>query len=251
MPISGAVLQHYRGYEELIKRLDDALRQYERSGLSQPLDFMGPDSLQTAESFIGSRAPFSALGGYDQALKKRLVIGQNICAEDFVCCLKGRYNQRFENLTHRDLLGSVHALGLDIDKFGDMWVRDGEMYLYVVSELSYAVRQSLTRISRCNVDFEEVAFAVQQVEFDSLRVVCSALRLDCVVSAVIRKSREKAKQMITHGLVNVNYKTIEDCTLVCNNNDILSIRMFGRFQIDNIDTNQRSGKYNILIRKFK
>ena len=251
MPIKEAVLQHYRGYEELIKRLEDALRQYERSRRAQTLDFMGPDEMSVTESYIGNRAPYQMFGGYPQALKKRLVIGDDLCEEDYISCLKAEYNSRFENLSHRDLLGSVHALGLEIEKFGDMWVRDGQMYLYVVSELSYTVSQSLLKVSRCNVRFQEVPFAAQKFEFDLQKAVVSSLRLDSVISGVIRRSREKAKEMISHGLVNVNYKTIEDCTHVCNNNDILSIRMFGRFQIDNIDINQRSGKYNILVRKFK
>ena len=251
MTIKSVIFQHYRGYEELIKRLEDALRQYERTGLAQPLEFLGPDGQQTCMSYIGNRAPCILTGGYDEALKKRLIIGDSVKAEQYISCLHASYNTRFESLTHRDLLGSVYALGFDIDRFGDMWVRDGNMYLYVTSELSYAVRQSLVRVSRCRVQFEEVPFAVQQFEYTVMKAVVSSLRLDCVVSGVIRRSREKARQLIERGLVNVNYKTIEDCTHVCNNSDILSIRLFGRFRIDNIETNQRSGKYNILVRKFK
>ncbi|MCR5067057.1 MAG: hypothetical protein K6A14_03220 [Erysipelotrichaceae bacterium] len=251
MAISNSILQHYHGKEELIKRLDDAFRQYERTGINQALDFLGPDEIQAAESFLGNRVPFQLIGGYDEALRKRLIIGEEITPEDYVCCLGAGYDSRFVSIDHRDLKGSVYNLGLDTGKIGDMWVKDGKMYLYVTREIAPAVCSLLQRVGRAKVSFSECPFAVQQFEFEHLRINVSSVRLDSVVSAIVRKSREKGRQIIEKGLVNVNYKTIEDCTLVCNNNDILSIRMFGRFKIDNIVTNQRSGKYIIQVSRFK
>ncbi|MBQ6655491.1 MAG: hypothetical protein IJM79_08220 [Erysipelotrichaceae bacterium] len=251
MAISSAVLQHYHGYEELIKRLDDAFRHYERTLKPQALDFLAADELNAAESYLGSRVPYELFGGYPDAIRKRLVIGEELKAEDYIICLKAVYNTRFDNPDHRDLKGSVYNLGIDTAKIGDMWVRNGEMHVYAARESAPAVISLLQRVGRVKVNFQECGFARQEFEFEQMSINVSSLRLDSVASAIIRKSREKAKQMIEKGLINVNYKTIEDCTLVCNNSDILSIRMFGRFKIDNIVTNQRSGKYRISVRKFK
>ena len=245
------ILQHYQGYEELIRRLEESIKRFEKTGVNIAFGFLGIDAQKVAVSYLADQVPYKLIGGYDEAIKKRLVIGEDIDETDFVSCLKASYNTKFNNLTHRDLLGSVYALGFEIEKFGDMWVRDGQMYLYCVNEISAYIIENLTRVGHCNTHFNEIEYAAQQFEFETYHTVCSSLRLDSIVSSVIRKSREKAKEMIVSGRVNVNYKTIEECDFVCNNNDILSIRLIGRFQIDNIDRNPRSGKYLLSIKKFK
>ena len=245
------ILQHYKGYEELIRRLEESIRRFEKTGVSTALGFLGIDGQKAAISYLADQVPYKLVGGYQEALKKRLIIGDDIDEKDYVSCLKAEFNPKFNQLSHRDLLGSIYALGFDIEKFGDMWVKDGQLYLYCNRELSTHICEYLTRVGHCNTAFEEVEYASQQFCYDTYSGVSSSLRLDSIISAVVRKSRQKAKEMIVSGRVNVNYKTIEDCSFVCNNNDILSIRLIGRFQIDNINRNPRSGKYLLSIKKFK
>ena len=88
------------------------------------------------------------------------------------------------------------------------------------------------------------------MKFEEYKYIVSSDRLDSVVSALIRKSREKAKDFINAGFVNVNYQTIEDFTYLCNNNDILSLRTHGRYRIIDIEKNKKSGKIIIKVKKF-
>ncbi|MBR0474434.1 MAG: hypothetical protein IJJ19_05490 [Erysipelotrichaceae bacterium] len=249
--MNNKVYQHYQGYEFLIRKLEESINRYEKNYIPVVYGFLGVDELKIAQTFIGNSVPYQLFGGYEGAFSKRLVIGEDLNAEDYICCLKATYDTRFNTLTHRDVLGAVYHLGIDQETYGDMWVNDGEIYIYVTEEISSFVIDSLDRIGRVSVRFTKLDYFPEQVfKFKTRSVTVSSYRLDKILSAVIRKSREKAREYVKNGLVNVNYKTIEDCDFICHNTDILSIRGVGRFQIGEEIASTKSGNYVIEIRQY-
>ena len=249
--MNNSVYQHYQGYEFLIRKLEEGITRYERNYIPVVYGFLGVDELKVAETYIGNRVPHVAVGGYEEAFSKRLIIGEDLKADDYICCLKASYDTRFNTLSHRDVLGAVYHLGIDNETFGDMWVENGSVYLYVTREISQFVMDNLTRISRVSVRFQDNGeFASQQFRFRFRTVTVSSYRLDKMLSQVIRKSREKAREFIENGLVAVNYKTIEDCDFLCHNCDILSVRGIGRFMIGEEKASTKSGNHVLEIRQF-
>ena len=87
--------------------------------------------------------------------------------------------------------------------------------------------------------------------FDSFNIICPNTRLDKIVSCIIRKSREAAKNKILSQDVNVNFKTIDQNDYNCQLNDIISIKKVGRFKIKDIQTNPKSGKIILSIDKYR
>lgn len=247
--ITNNLLQHYKGYEQLIKDLDNALNSYERYPHAIALPFLSMDNLATAISFLGNRAQYSLFGGYENAINKRIVLGENLNQEDYICCLRATYNKKFNTLEHKDLQGAIYSLGIDFNRFGDSWINEEDIYVYVCKEVTDYVISNLTEIKHCKVSFQQCEFAFQEFHFEASKAIVSSLRLDKVVAAIVHKSREKAQIIIKNQMVKVNYKTIEDCSLICNNNDILSIRHYGRFIVDKIDKN-KNGNYILIIKKF-
>lgn len=248
--LNNNVLQHYKGYELLIKKLDEAIYRYQRSYVSIGFDFLAPDEIRVAESYLSDKVPFVLTGGYEDAIRKILIIGEDIELSDYFVCLRAKFNEKFNHLTHRDVKGAVYNSGFEPEKFGDYWIEDGFIYLYIVSELSDYICMSFTQISHCTVHFEVCENHSQVFKFEESRLNVSSLRLDKITSAIIRKSREKAQVLIASSMVNVNYKTIEDCAFMCDNDDILSLRGFGRYQIAGIEQNKRSGNYIVTVKKF-
>ena len=226
------VLQHFQGYELLIRQLEEGVYRYNRDNLPIPFDFMGPDSIRVIRTYLGEQVPYSLYGGYQGAFKARLVIGDYTEQEDYICCLVAKFNPRFISITHRDVLGALYHSGIDENKFGDLWVEDGKIYVYVCKETASYIINAVTRISHASVTFEETdSFPAQQFKFRERTVTVSSYRLDKILSQMIRKSREKAQLMIRGSLVNINYQSIEDCDYLCHNGDIVSVRGFGRYQI--------------------
>lgn len=248
--LNSNILQHYKGYELLIKKLDEAVYRYNRSYVNIGFDFLAPDEIRVAESYLSDSVPYVITGGYDGAIRRMLIIGEDIDLNEYLVCLKAKFNEKFNKLTHRDVKGAVYNSGFEPEKFGDYWIEDEYIYIYTVSELADYICMSFNQISHFTVHFETCEYHTQQFHFDYSTINVSSLRLDKITSAIIRKSREKTQQYVESSMVNVNYKTIEDCAFLCDNYDILSLRGFGRYQIEGIEQNKKSGNYRVTVKKF-
>ena len=245
------VFQHFQGYELLIKTLDEGVRRYKRNGIPSVYGFVGLDVCNIVTRYLGNEVEYLLFGGYDKAFSRFLVIGEDIDPADYITCLKAHFNPRYNEITHRDVLGAVYNLGLDEKSFGDMWVDESDIYLYVSRKSASYIINNLTQIRRSKVQFEELDyFPEQQFKFKDMKVTVSSYRLDKLLSAIVHKSREKAQKMIRNSMVNVNYQTIEDCDYLCNNSDILSVRGIGRFMIDEEIAATKSGNIIIRVRQF-
>ena len=245
------VLQHFQGYELLIKTLDSGVDRFKRKGIPMVYGFVGLDSAGVIEKYLGNDVEYILFGGYDRAFSRFLAIGEDLDPADYVTCLRAHFNPKYNKITHRDVLGAVYNLGIDDRQFGDLWVEDDCIYIYVSKEMSSYFINNLTKVSRCSIQLEELDYFPEQVfRFKDFNITVSSYRLDKVLSAVIRKSREKAQKYIRSSMVNVNYQTIEDCDHLCNNMDILSVRGIGRFLIDEEIATTRSGNVIIRIRQF-
>lgn len=244
------ILQHYHGREQLIKKLDDLVSNYQKNGISIVSDFLDPTSQEVVSKYL-TNVDYYLYGGYENAIRKVLVIGNDICKDESISCLKAKFNSHFNLLDNRDIKGAVYNLGIDVDKIGDFWVDNDNIFLYCRNELSNYLIENFDKISRCSLHFEKVAHQQQEFKFDNFSVTVSSLRLDSVVSAIIRKSREKAKDRINNGLVNVNYQLIDECDRLCHNNDVISLKKIGRYRIKDIQNNKKSGKIILSIDKYR
>lgn len=247
---SEQLLQHYKGFEGLIRKLQQITDKYEKKGEVTALGFCNSGEIKTIRSVLSDRIPYDFFGGYQQAQRQMCLIGENFDFKDYICCLSASYNRKFNSLSHRDIKGAIYNSGIELNRFGDMWVDDDRIYFYCCKDISQFLQNNLNKVGNCTVRFQEVEFQSQTYSFEEYRFSLSSLRLDKVVSALIRKSRQKAQDFIYAGFVNVNYLTIEDFTYLCNNNDILSLKTHGRYQIIDIEKNRKSGKIIIKVKKF-
>lgn len=248
--VNNNLFQHYKGYESLIKKLQQIKAKYEITNNAISMGFCNRSEEKVISTFLSDTIPYSFFGGYQEATRKICVIGNNIDFKDYICCLSGRFNKKFNKLTHRDVKGAVYNSGIEIDRFGDIWVEDDRIYIYCSKDISNYLQNNFNKIGNCFIRFEETDYQKQVFKFEEYKYNISSLRLDKVVSALLRKSREKAKDFINAGFVNVNHQSIEDFTYLCNNKDILSLRTHGRYQIVDIEKNKKSGKIIITVKKF-
>ncbi|MBR0138316.1 MAG: hypothetical protein IJM15_07885 [Erysipelotrichaceae bacterium] len=249
--MSDGIYQHFSGYEQFVSQLRKAVERYRRYPIEIAFDYLTIDKQNIAESVLGNQIPHEFIGGYPNALKKRLVIGEDIDPKDYIICLKAHFNSKFNTITHRDVTGALYGLRIDIEKFGDLWVDGEDIYLYTEPQLAQSVCSDFTQISRCTVRFEMLDdYPGQTFEFSDFQITVSSMRLDVILGHIIRKSRSKAQEMIRNENVNVNFQTIEDCDYLCNNGDIVSVRGTGRFIIANTVAVTKSGNTVLLVRQF-
>lgn len=246
-----SVSQHFPGFEVFIRRLEDGIYGYNKNYIPQVYGFIGLERIRVAEAVLNGQAEYKLFGGYPDSFRKFLVIGEDLREEDYIVCLAARFNSSFLKLTHRDVKGAITSLGIDESQYGDMWVEEGMIYVYVSREMQQYFIENLNQINHAHVRFEAFdSFPQQHFRFRDRQCVISSYRLDRIVSACLSKARGKAQNLISAGMVNVNFICVEDCDHLCHNGDILSIRGTGRFKIGNEIATTKNDNRIIVIRQF-
>ena len=89
-------------------------------------------------------------------------------------------------------------------------------------------------------------------EKEELRVSVASMRLDSVVSALCRLSREDGGEFVKKGLANVNFEeTLRPDKRLCPG-DTLSLRGFGRYILSEEEPKEtKSGRLHLTVYKYK
>ena len=190
-------------------------------------------------------------GGYDGARKKKIIF---LYDEDDeytdVVCLAAKIDQRFRQIGHRDILGALMSLQIDRGSFGDFWVHDDKIYLYTSTSMSPFLIDNLTKINQLSVSFSETSERVsQEYKYKDIEVVVASERLDAIVAGITHLSRAKAKELITSNLVQINHMVVEEPEILCHNNNIISIRGYGRFVYAGVKKETRHDRKLILLKQ--
>jgi len=242
---------HFKGNEDFISRIEDYLVQVEtyHKVFTPFLNLVEQDIIRR---FIGKKYFVVFDGGYDNSEYKRCMISYGNERIPFpITCLKATYSMQYNTINHRDVLGALMHLGLKRNQIGDIIVNEGNIYIFVNQDIASFIIQELQKIKHCSLTFEtceETIVFSPQLEYQNH--VVSSFRLDVLVSAITKLSRDKAKQLINDGRIKVNQIPLEDCAYLCHNNCILSIRGYGRFKVENLDKLTRKNRHCVRVGKY-
>lgn len=159
----------------------------------------------------------------------------------------------FADLSHRDYLGGLMALGLKREKFGDLIIRDETCYLPVKEELSEYVMTNLKGVGSCPCKVEVVDIydeIIPDFNFEEMSVIITSNRLDCIVSSLTRLSRTKAIEIIQNSKVLVDYVVVKDKDKNVEDEAIITIRGYGKFKYLGQSGVTGSGRKRVLFKKF-
>lgn len=240
-------IEHYRGNEEFVRRLQDQIDRMERWNRVVVTPFFSPDQIQIAERFCGHRILYRKDGGYAQAERCRLAfLPWEEEVQIPVLHLKAKISYSFGKLAHRDVLGALMNLGIERDKTGDLIVEQDAVHMFVDPDIGNYLIANLTQIKRCAVHLEPSEESVSyepDIAYKSL--IVSSLRLDTLVAALARLSRAKAADLIRSKQVKVDHVILEQTSYLCDNTCVISIRGHGRFQLKEVVKETKKG--NLVI----
>ena len=191
---------------------------------------------------------FKFYGGYTNSELKRAIIYKD--NDPFITCFKVIYNKKYLSLTHQNILGTLLSLSITKDSIGDILA--SEDIFFITSELKEFIKNELTKISNVSIDLIEYdgSNLINEIELDIHNFTVSSLRLDSVVSKIIKKSRNNALEMIDNDLVKVNHLISNKHTKLINEEDIISIRKYGRFIIKDTKNTSKKGKIVVKYGKY-
>ena len=193
-------------------------------------------------------------GGFDDAERKKAkIISNEYYDVDYdIVCLKAKFNNKFNKVEHRNILGAVHNLGINFNRFGDIIVLENEVYIFVDDEIADYIAMEFTKAGRVNLDFQRVNLTEVKIEkkYEDFEIVSSSFRIDSIVAKITNKSRSKVKEFLEQDFIKLNHVVLRNGEKNCTLEDIISIRKYGRFVVKGYTQNKKSLKYRITISKL-
>ena len=193
-------------------------------------------------------------GGFDDAERKKAkIISNEYYDVDYdIVCLKAKFNNKFNKVEHRNILGAVHNLGINFNRFGDIIVLENEVYIFVDEEIADYIAMEFTKAGRVNLDFQRVDLTEVKIEkkYEDFEIVSSSFRIDSIVAKITNKSRSKVKEFLEQDFIKLNHVILSNGEKTCTPEDIISIRKYGRYVVKGYTQNKKSLKYRITISKL-
>jgi len=193
-------------------------------------------------------------GGFEGAERVRGIIAPDYFVpkeSDFkIQMFEIRYPEKFANLHHGQILGSLTGSGVERDHFGDI-ITDGDRWqFFVFDQMGEFISEQVTKIGPYKVHLiEEDPKKLLLPKDDSQDEVINvhSLRIDTVVATAYDLSRQTAKTHVEHGNVQVNWVVNKNASSFVTINDTLSVRGYGRVRINDIMGKSKGNKYILFV----
>ena len=209
--------------------------------------FLDPREREILETVVGGEALLQEFGGYQAAEKKRVYLSEvweNLKPEDYKIVLyQVDYPQKFAQLRHGQILGSLANSGVKTDTFGDI-ITDGQgrWQFFAEKELAGFFASQIDRMGPVKVRLEEKPLKDRLEAEDNselITAVASSMRLDAVLAALSNKSRSQVKEALEAGEVRLNWHEEEKGESLLKVGDILSLRRFGRVKLLSVQPSKK------------
>lgn len=241
----------------LRSRIEDTVRLCDKRGAPCFLGFLDLREQAEAQGILRSLVTdeqIAFFGGYPDAERTVLSVSPPYYrAEESDFPLRTvafRYRTQ-KKLTHRDVLGTLMSLGIRRDAVGDILCGDGISVTFLREEIAAYVCEQVDRIGGEGVtiiaDYDgELPISI---EYESRHETIASARLDSVIKALIRVSREQAAELIRIGAVSLNHQCVDSVSKSISEGDILSVRGYGRYYIDQIGPVTKKGRLALYARR--
>lgn len=254
--VSAKIQQHFRPAEAPF--IDQATDWLATAGAQyRPVltDFLNPRQryvLQALPRPAGVKIAFR--GGYPTAEMQRALVFpdyyQPQLADFDLQLLAIDYPTKFAVLHHRQILGALLATGIDRAALGDIITQKGRWQVTVKQNLTRYLVEQVTAIGKVKVKLMPVDLTtvlVPEEDWEPVATTIAAPRLDAVVAAAFNYSRNRAKLLVEHGQVRVNWQTITRPDYELRAADLLSVRHAGRVRLQQVGELNRHGRERVQI----
>lgn len=155
---------------------------------------------------------------------------------------------------HAQYLGGLMKLGIKREIIGDIIVNEKGADILVLSDMvDYLQTQlkELTRFQKSKITVKELTnLNILPVQKEEMIILIPQMRLDVVVSEILHLSRSKANELISSERVFVNYELKTKNATMLKQQDVLTIRGKGKYEIGEIVSQTAKGKLRLQVQKY-
>ena len=159
----------------------------------------------------------------------------------------------YNKLTHREILGSLFGLNIDSELFGDIIIDNNHYYIMIIDSIYNLIIKDYNMVGNNYIKLKEVPLSIinnYQRKYEEIELIVSSLRIDTVISKLIGISRDSIKKKFQDNEIILNYQVLNKINYNLNNNDIFSIRKYGKYKYIGIIKTSKKDNYIIKIYKY-
>ena len=240
----------------LRSRVEDLVFLCERRNTPMFLGFLDEAEQASALSVLRSydSERFAFYGGFDEAERRIVGYFPSYMPPDEAAYPLVRLNFHFREgsgLSHRDFLGTILSIGLKRETIGDILCSDNYAVVFVRDEVARYITEQVTKVGGVGVKItvdETVPLPIAHT-YSLIQDTIASPRLDVILKALLRCSRENAAQMIVSGLVSVDHVVVCEVSANVRPTSVISVRGKGRFIVDRIGPSTKKGRLYFNARK--
>jgi len=154
-----------------------------------------------------------------------------------------------DDLGHRDFLGALMNLGIERNLIGDIMISGNSAYIFCINRIADFIIENLSSVKHTTVSVKRAEDKEwENTEAGELKekvIQVASERCDAVISKVYNLSRSAAAEYFKQKKVFINGRLTENTSHELKPSDVVTVRGFGRFIVDEILGMSRKGKLNI------
>ena len=157
------------------------------------------------------------------------------------------------DLRHQDILGTLYSLNISDEMFGDVVIWNNRYFIIILSSIDNYIKSNLASIRNSKVDLIErdpYYLKDYKQEYEECIIIVPSIRVDVIVSKIINSSRNNALEKIKNGDIYLNYELLTKPTYMLRENDIFSIRKYGKYKFNGIINETKKGNIIVNISKY-
>lgn len=155
------------------------------------------------------------------------------------------------NIRHQDILGSLYNIGVDMSYIGDIIKYQDNFYFYILENVEKYIIENFNMISNYKINLEPSYIDNYKREYSLLELVTTSLRIDNIVSIITGDSRKKVLEKFKNKEIILNNKDNIKPSYFIKENDVFSIRKYGKYKYVEIKNKTKKDKLIIKILKYK
>ena len=156
-------------------------------------------------------------------------------------------------LRHQDILGSIFALNITNEMFGDIIVDNNKYYIYILDIIDNYIRSNLLYIRNSEIEFElkDIEYLNDyHHKYEENHIIVSSLRIDTIIARITNTNRSSVIDKIKNKEILINYDILTKNSYTLKENDIFSIRKFGKYKFIGIEKTTKKDNYIIKYLKY-
>lgn len=157
-----------------------------------------------------------------------------------------------DDFEHRDFLGALMNLGIERSTLGDIFVQDHVGYLFCTQTIAPYIIENMDKVKHthvktavCNQWQTYIAKEPEVKEY-----IVSSERVDGLIAKVYQLSRTQSIRLFGEKKIFVNGKIFENNSGKLKENDVITVRGFGKFIYMGMKYETKKGKYCVSVGKY-